>query len=44
MGIAIFPEHGIDIEALQHNADAALYDVKQTTRNAYRICENGGAH
>jgi diguanylate cyclase (GGDEF)-like protein/PAS domain S-box-containing protein len=44
IGIAIFPEHGIDIEALQHNADAALYDVKQTTRNAYRICENGGAH
>jgi diguanylate cyclase (GGDEF)-like protein/PAS domain S-box-containing protein len=44
IGVAMFPEHGRDVEGLQHNADAALYEVKQTTRNAYRICENGGAH
>ena len=43
IGIAMFPEHGMDVEALQHNADAALYGVKETTRNAYRICGNGGA-
>ena len=43
IGIAIFPEHGMDVEALQHNADAALYGVKETTRNAYRICGNGDA-
>lgn len=43
MGIALFPEHGMDVEALQHNADAALYAVKESSRNAYRICMNGGA-
>jgi diguanylate cyclase (GGDEF)-like protein/PAS domain S-box-containing protein len=43
IGIALFPEHGTDVEALQHNADAALYDVKGSSRNAYRICEVGGA-
>jgi diguanylate cyclase (GGDEF)-like protein/PAS domain S-box-containing protein len=44
IGVAMFPEHGRDVEALQHNADAALYDVKETTRNAYRVCGNDGAH
>ena len=43
IGIAIFPEHGADLESLQHNADAALYEVKESTRNAYRICTNGDA-
>jgi len=37
IGIALFPEHGTDVEALQHNADAALYEVKEASRNAYRI-------
>ena len=41
IGIALFPEHGSDIEALQHNADAALYEVKGASRNAYRIAGNG---
>lgn len=43
IGIALFPEHGTDVEALQHIADAALYAVKESTRNAYRIGANGGA-
>lgn len=38
IGIALFPEHGTDAETLQRNADAALYDVKDSTRNAFRIC------
>lgn len=37
IGIALFPEHGTDAEALQHNADVALYGVKESSRNAYRI-------
>lgn len=43
IGIALFPEHGMDVEALQHNADAALYEVKDSSRNAYRIGAKGGA-
>lgn len=43
IGVALFPEHGADIETLQHNADAALYAVKDAGRNAYRIYLNGGA-
>ena len=42
MGIALFPEHGMDVEVLQRNADTALYEVKESSRNAYRICMNGG--
>jgi diguanylate cyclase (GGDEF)-like protein len=41
IGIALFPEHGSDVEALQHYADAALYEVKAASRNAYRIAGNG---
>ncbi len=43
MGIAMFPAHGNDAEALQHNADAALYAVKNSTRNAFRICPDGAS-
>ena len=43
IGIALFPEHGGDIETLQRNADAALYAVKASSRNAYRICGDGAA-
>jgi len=42
MGIALFPEHGTDVEALQHYADVALYEVKGAGRNAYRIVGKGG--
>lgn len=43
IGIALFPEHGTDVEALQRNADAALYEVKASSRNAYRIGAKGAA-
>lgn len=42
IGIALFPEHGADAEALQHSADAVLYAVKESSRNAFRICPEGG--
>lgn len=37
IGVALFPEHGADAEALQRNADIALYGVKESSRNAWRI-------
>ncbi len=43
IGVALFPEHGTDAEALQRNADVALYGVKESSRNAWRICEDGAA-
>lgn len=41
MGIALFPDHGADADTLQRNADAALYAVKDSSRNAFRICPAG---
>lgn len=38
-GIALVPEHGSTLEELYEKADRALYQVKNTTRNAYKIYE-----
>ena len=37
IGIAIYPEDGRDMETLSKNADAAMYQVKQTGRNGFRF-------
>ena len=37
MGIAIYPEHGENVDILTQRADEALYAVKQSGRNAFRI-------
>jgi diguanylate cyclase (GGDEF)-like protein/PAS domain S-box-containing protein len=39
IGIAIWPEHGRDMESLLHNADSAMYIAKESGRNAYRFYE-----
>ena len=39
VGIAIYPEHGSELEPLRASADAALYAVKQSGRNGYRIAD-----
>ena len=36
VGIAVFPEDGLDAETLLKNADAALYWVKEKGRNGYQ--------
>ncbi|MDE2440609.1 MAG: diguanylate cyclase, partial [Betaproteobacteria bacterium] len=40
VGVAIYPEHGGDLESIRACADAALYVVKEGGRNGYRIAEN----
>lgn len=35
VGIALFPEHGDDLDVLKDRADAALYAVKEAGRNGY---------
>ncbi|HOJ08967.1 MAG TPA: EAL domain-containing protein [Clostridiales bacterium] len=37
MGIAIYPEHGRDLETLLKNANTAMYNVKETVRGNYCI-------
>ncbi len=36
VGIACYPEDGRDVDALIKNADAAMYDVKDSGRNGFR--------
>lgn len=37
IGIALYPQHGLDQEQLQYSADSALYAAKKSGRNAYRV-------
>ncbi|MFP5418100.1 MAG: putative bifunctional diguanylate cyclase/phosphodiesterase [Gammaproteobacteria bacterium] len=37
IGIAIFPDHGLDIETLLKHADTAMYESKRLGRNAYTV-------
>lgn len=37
IGIALFPEHGDDTQALLKNADGAMYEAKASGRNQYRM-------
>lgn len=39
IGIAMYPEHGEDLEQLLHNADLALYQAKSEGRSAWRFFE-----
>jgi diguanylate cyclase len=39
VGITLYPDHGITAQSLINNADAAMYDVKKTGRNAFRLFE-----
>lgn len=37
IGLAIYPEHGMEPEAIMHNADCALYAVKENGKAGVRI-------
>lgn len=39
IGIAVFPEHGGDLETLMKRADAAMYHAKAVGRNRFRFFE-----
>ncbi|MCB1878375.1 MAG: EAL domain-containing protein [Chromatiales bacterium] len=37
VGIALFPDHGVDAERLKKNADAAMYQAKEFGRNRFQL-------
>lgn len=37
IGISVYPDNGSDAETLMRNADAAMYSVKESGRNGYRL-------
>jgi diguanylate cyclase len=37
IGIALFPEHGVDGQTLLKNADGAMYEAKASGRNQFRV-------
>jgi len=43
LGVAIYPDHGMDAISLARNADAAMYQSKQSGRNAITLSESGMA-
>jgi len=36
-GVALYPEHGTDIDELIRNADTAMYEAKNSGRNSFKI-------
>lgn len=37
IGISLFPDHGADEQTLLRNSDAAMYRVKMSGKNGYRV-------
>ena len=43
IGIAVFPEHGTTASPLLRRADEAMYEVKASGRNAWRVADGAPA-
>ncbi len=39
IGIAIYPDHGIEVQTLLANADSAMYIAKESGKNGYQLFE-----
>lgn len=37
LGIALYPQHAVEVEELASHADAAMYQAKETGKNAWRL-------
>lgn len=44
VGIALYPEHGLDEATLSHHADVAMYAAKAAGRDQYLVYEHGLDH
>ncbi len=44
IGIALYPEHATDAEALHRTADSALYCAKADGRDRYHLWQQGDDH
>ena len=42
IGVAVYPADGTDGDTLIHNADGAMYRVKEGGGNSYQFCSRGG--
>jgi diguanylate cyclase (GGDEF)-like protein/PAS domain S-box-containing protein len=40
IGVALFPDHGADSDALIEHADRAMYEAKRAGKNMYRVFHN----
>lgn len=40
IGVATYPQDGTNANALIHNADSAMYEIKRSGKNGYRICNS----
>ncbi len=40
IGIALYPSYGKDFDTLYHNADVALYDVKNNNKDGFMFCDD----
>ncbi len=40
IGIALYPSYGKDFDTLYHNADVALYEVKNNNKDGFMFCDD----